>query len=164
MKIRSISNVVNFCQFLLELSPFWNLKYWKYTVFRSFLLRALTYWAEILHISLLCCTIDQVWMSLISVNCCRRYTLFDLRILGIHSFPHFSSTYVDLLSWNFAYDFVLIYYRSSLSVVNFRQFLAHRSRRLEWAIVIADRPSFVRRLSSSVRPSGVNFSHFRLLL
>ena len=39
---------------------------------------------------------------------------------------------------------------------NFADFLAHRSRRLEWAIVIAHRPS-------SVRPS-VNFSHFRLLL
>ena len=38
------------------------------------------------------------------------------------------------------------------------RFLAHRSRRLEWAIVIAHRPSSVRR-----RPS-VNFSHFRLLL
>ena len=35
-------------------------------------------------------------------------------------------------------------------------FLAHRSRRLGWAIVIAHRPS--------VHPSGVNFSHFRLLL
>ena len=41
-------------------------------------------------------------------------------------------------------------------------FLAHLSRRLEWAIVIAHRPSSVR--PSSVRPSGVNFSHFRLLL
>ena len=45
----------------------------------------------------------------------------------------------------------------------FDLFLAHLSRRLEWAIVIATvrRPS-VRR-PSSVRPS-VNFSHFRLLL
>ena len=34
-------------------------------------------------------------------------------------------------------------------------FLAHRSRRLEWAIVIAHRPSSVRR-----RPSGVNFHIF----
>ena len=36
-------------------------------------------------------------------------------------------------------------------------FLSHLSRRLEWAIVIARRPS-------SVRPASVNFSHFRLLL
>ena len=46
---RSSSSVVNFRQFLLELCPFWNLEYWKYTVFCTFLLHALTYWAEILH-------------------------------------------------------------------------------------------------------------------
>ena len=38
------------------------------------------------------------------------------------SFPHFSPTCFDILSWNFAYDFVSMYYRSSSSVVNFRQF------------------------------------------
>ena len=38
-------------------------------------------------------------------------------------FPHFSHTCFDILSWNFAHDFVLLYYRSSSSVVNFRQFL-----------------------------------------
>ena len=36
-------------------------------------------------------------------------------------------------------------------------FLAHRSRRLGWTIVIGHHPS-------SVSPCGVNFSHFRLLL
>ena len=49
--------------------------------------------------------------------------LCELRILEIHSFPHFSLTCFDILSWNFAYDFVLLYYRSSSSVINFRQFL-----------------------------------------
>ena len=49
--------------------------------------------------------------------------LLELRILEIHSFPHFSLTCFDILSWNFAYDFVLPYYRSSSSVVNLRQFL-----------------------------------------
>ena len=39
-------------------------------------------------------------------------------------------------------------------------FLAHLSRRLEWAIVIEHRPSSVRRRPSS----SVNFSHFQLLL
>ena len=39
----SSSNVVNLRQFLLELCPFGNLEYWKYTVFRTFLLQALTY-------------------------------------------------------------------------------------------------------------------------
>ena len=38
-------------------------------------------------------------------------------------FPHFSPTCFDILSWNFAQDFVLMYYRSSLSVVILRQFL-----------------------------------------
>ena len=65
----SISSVVNLRQFLWELCPFWNLKYWKY------------------------------------------------------SFPHFFLTCFDILSFNFAYDFVLLYYRSSVSVVNLRQFL-----------------------------------------
>ena len=50
-------------------------------------------------------------------------SLLDLRILEIHSFPHFSLTCLDILSWNFAYDFILLYYISSLSVVNFRQFV-----------------------------------------
>ena len=49
--------------------------------------------------------------------------LSELRILEIHSFPHFSLTCFDILSWNFAYDFVLLCYRSSSSVVNLRQFL-----------------------------------------
>ena len=38
--------------------PLWNLQYWKYTVFRTFLLHALTYWAEIFHMSLFYCTTD----------------------------------------------------------------------------------------------------------
>ena len=49
--------------------------------------------------------------------------LLELRILEIHSFPHFSLTCFNILSWNFAYDFVLIYHRASSSVINFRQFL-----------------------------------------
>ena len=55
---RSSSSVVNFRQFLMELYPFWNLEYWKSTVFHTFLLHALTYWGEILHISLFYCTTD----------------------------------------------------------------------------------------------------------
>ena len=50
------------------------------------------------------------------------FTLLELRILEIHSFPHFSFTWFDMLSWNFAYDFDLPYLRSSVSVVNLRQF------------------------------------------
>ena len=51
---------LNLCWFLWELCPFWKSEYWKYTVFCSFLLHALTYWAEILHMSLFNCTIDHV--------------------------------------------------------------------------------------------------------
>ena len=49
--------------------------------------------------------------------------LLELKLLEIHSFPHFALTCFDILSWNSAYDFVSLYYRSSSSVVNFRQFL-----------------------------------------
>ena len=73
---RSSSSFVNLRQFLWELCPFWNLNYWKYTVFRTFLLHALTYWAEILHMTLFHCTIDQVWKSSICVNFCGSYVPF----------------------------------------------------------------------------------------
>ena len=38
-------------------------------------------------------------------------------------FSHFSPTCFDILSWNCAHDFVLMYYGSSASVVTLRQFL-----------------------------------------
>ena len=100
---RSSSSVINLRQFLWELCPFWNLEYWKYTVFRTFLLHALTYWAQILHMTLFYCTIDQVWVLSIFVGV---MPLLELRILKIHNFLHFSLTCFDILSWNFAYDFV----------------------------------------------------------
>ena len=37
-------------------------------------------------------------------------------------FPHFSPTCFDTLSWNFAHDFVLMYYRSSSTVITLRHF------------------------------------------
>ena len=49
--------------------------------------------------------------------------LLELRILEIHSFPHFSLSCFDILSWNFSYDFVLLNFRPSSSVINLRQFL-----------------------------------------
>ena len=49
--------------------------------------------------------------------------LLELRILKIHSFLHFSLSCFDILSSNFAYDFVSPYYRSNSSVVNLRQFV-----------------------------------------
>ena len=73
----------------------------------------------------LCFTVLQIKFE------CRQFALMfvgvmpllELRILKIHSFPHFSLSCFDILSSNFAYDFVSPYYRSSLSVVNLRQFL-----------------------------------------
>ena len=49
---RASSSVVNLQQFLKELCLFVNLEYRKSAVFLTFLLHALTYWAEILHITL----------------------------------------------------------------------------------------------------------------
>ena len=64
LKYRPSSSVVNLRQVLWELCPFWNLEYLKYSFsslfsymleiqfFRTFLLHALTYWAEIFHMTL----------------------------------------------------------------------------------------------------------------
>ena len=104
MNIRSSSSVVNFRHFL-ELCPFWNLNYWKYIVFRSYLLHALTYWADILHMTLFCWTTDQVRVSSIFVGV---IPLLDLRILEVHIFPHFSLTCFDIFSCNFAYDVTVL--------------------------------------------------------
>ena len=57
--ISSLS-VVTLRQFLKELCLFVNLEYRLCAVFRTFLLHALTYWAEILHMTLFFCTTDQV--------------------------------------------------------------------------------------------------------
>ena len=73
---RASSSVVILLQFLLELCLFVNLEYLKYTVFRTFLLHALTYWAEILHMTLFYCTTDQVRVLSICVNCCGSYAPF----------------------------------------------------------------------------------------
>ena len=66
---RSSSIAVNLRLCLWELCPFWNLQYWKYTVFRTFLFHALTYWAEILHMTLFHRTTDQVWVPSILRLC-----------------------------------------------------------------------------------------------
>ena len=76
MYYRSSLSVVNLRQVLLELCPFWNLEYWKYTVFRTFLLHALTHRVEILHMTLFYCTTDQFRVSSICVNFCGSYAPF----------------------------------------------------------------------------------------
>ena len=93
---RSSSSIVNLGQFLLELCPFWNLEYWKYAVFRTFLLHALIYWAEILHMTLFYFTTDQVRVSSICVNFCRSYVPFWTYNTGntvFHTFLLHSLTY-----------------------------------------------------------------------
>ena len=49
--------------------------------------------------------------------------LLELKLLEILSLPQFSPTCFDIFSWKFTYDFILLYYRASVSVVNLRQFL-----------------------------------------
>ena len=73
---RASLSVVILLQFLLELCLFVNIEYSKYTVFRTFLLHALTYWAEILHMTLFYWTTDQVRVSSICVNFCGSYAPF----------------------------------------------------------------------------------------
>ena len=106
LSYRSSSSVVNLRQFLWELCPFWNLEYWKYTVFCTFFLHALTCWAEILHMTLFYCTTGQLQVSSMCINFCRSNVPFGFRILEIHSFPHFSHAFFDKLSWIFSHNFV----------------------------------------------------------
>ena len=73
MYYRSSLSVMTLRQFLKELCLFVNLEYGKYTVFRNFLLHALTYWAEILHMTLFWCTTEQVRVSSLCVNFWRSY-------------------------------------------------------------------------------------------
>ena len=76
MYYRSSLSVVNLRQVLWELCSFWNLNYWKYTVFHTFLLHALRYWVEIVHMTLFYCTTEQVRMSSICVSFCGSYAPF----------------------------------------------------------------------------------------
>ena len=124
MYYRSSLSVITLRQFLKELCLFVNIEYGKYTVFRSFLLHALTYWAEILHMTLFWCTTEQVRVSFLCVNFLRSYASFwSLEYRKNTVFRSFLPACSDILSWNFAHDFVLIYYRASSSVVTLRQFL-----------------------------------------
>ena len=114
------------CQFaviFVGVMSLWIVEYRKYS-FRTFLLHALTYWAEILHFTWFYCTTDQIECCQLPSNVVGVMPLLGLRILEIHcdSFPHFSLICFDISGWNFTYDFVLLYYRSNSSVVNFRQF------------------------------------------
>ena len=105
---RSSSSVVSLCKFLLELYPFCNLQYWAdiFCIWLCF---------TVLQIKLECCQFASIFVGVMP--------LLELTILKIHSFRPFSLTCFDILSWNFAHDFVVQKYRSSFSVNNLRQFL-----------------------------------------
>ena len=122
--LHSSLSFVNLRQFLWELCPFWNLEYCKYTVIRTFLWHAVTYGVEILHMTLFYCTTDQVRVSSICVNFCGSYAPFGTWNTGNTPFSFFSLTCFEILSWKFAYEFVLMYYRSSSSVINLPHFLS----------------------------------------
>ena len=68
-------------------------------VFHNFLLHALTYGAEILHMTLFYCTTDQLWVSSICVNFCRSYAPFSNENTGNTQCSHISSTTVHALTY-----------------------------------------------------------------
>ena len=118
VRVSSIS--INFCR---SYAPFgmYNTENTQFSALFSYTLRHM----ELKVCIWLCFNVLQIKFE------CRQFRsifvgvmpLLELRILEIHSFPHFSLTCFDRLSWYFAYDFLLLYYRSSSSVFNFRQFL-----------------------------------------
>ena len=73
MHVRSSSNAINFRHFLQELCSFLTSNSYKYAVFRTFLLHALTYWVQILYMTLFLCTTEQVWVSSFCFNFCWSY-------------------------------------------------------------------------------------------
>ena len=97
------------------------------TVFRSFLLHALTYWAEILHMTFFTALhITVEWRQFASIFV-GVMPLLELRILEIHRlfFAFFSC--INVL-WHIDLKFLHMtlfycYCRSNSSVINFRQFL-----------------------------------------
>ena len=78
------------------------------------------------------------------------------------SFPHFSPTWFDILRWNFAYDFVVMYYRSNSCAVTFRQFLKelclflNLERRVgRWVRKPVNHTSWVAVVTPTDRPKSV---------
>ena len=73
MYVRSSSNAINFRHFLPELCSFLTSNSYKYALFRTFLLHALTYWVQILYMTLFKCTTERVWVSSFCFNFCWSY-------------------------------------------------------------------------------------------
>ena len=118
------------------------------------------------------CTTDQVRVSSICVNFCGVKPLSKLRILEIHIFPSFSLTCFDILSWNFAYDFVLMYYISSSSVwaeiLHMTLFYLYYRSRFCRSYVLFSAPEPKAQVHSCdhtlsiVRPSSLTFHIFKI--
>ena len=103
MHIRASLNAINFRQFLLELCPFLTSNSYKYAVFRTFLLHALIYWAEISHMTLFYCTTDQVRVSSICVDFCWSYAPFGTYNTGN---TQFSALFSNIL-WHIELKFYI---------------------------------------------------------
>ena len=73
------SYVVFLTTLVVGVIPHLQLRIPEIHIFRIFLQHALTYWAEILHMTLFNCTSDQVRVSLICVNFCRHYAPFGTK-------------------------------------------------------------------------------------
>ena len=115
---RSSLSFINLHQFLWELCPFWNLQYWKYS-FPHFSLTCF----DILSWNFACDFALLYYRSSLSFVNLRQFLwelcpFWNLEYWKYTVFRFFSLTCFDILSWNFAYDFVLLYYRSSSSVIN----------------------------------------------
>ena len=101
--------------------PLLNLEYWKYTVSHTFLLHALTYWAEILHMTLSYCTTDQVRVSSICLNFCWSNAPFGTSKTGNTQF----STVFSYMHWNIELKFCIWLYFTVLHITfECRQFLS----------------------------------------
>ena len=89
-----------FASIFVRVMPLLELEYWKYTVFALF--SNMLWHIELQFCIWLCLNVLQVKFE------CRQFAsifvgvmpLLELRILEIHSFPHFSLTCFDILSWN----------------------------------------------------------------
>ena len=92
---------VNFCRIYVS---YGNLSHWNtHAVFRTFLLHALTYWIEILHMPWLHYTKDQLRVSLICVYVCRSYVTFDTYNAGNIQF----STLYSYMLWHIELEFCI---------------------------------------------------------
>ena len=72
-------------------------------IFRTFLLHALTYWAEILHMILFHRTTYQVWVTSICVNVCGSYAPFGILNTGNTQF----STLFSYVLWHIELKFCI---------------------------------------------------------